>query len=189
MESFSESFFEGFWHVINWPNYEFVLILITVSIVAAFRDWKKLAVITLMIGLGFAFGFTLSQLDLFQINMAVVQFVIAGLIMLFAIFNFTAKGKTLSSKLRVYGAVLFGGAAGLVYKMPLLTQLFGDNIWASFPGFLAGLEAALLMGMLAILILSWLVAEAFGVTKRDWQLGLSGAVLGTALVKLLESLF
>lgn len=189
MESFSESFFEGFWHVINWPNYEFVLLLIAVSVVATFKDWKKLASITLVLSLGFALGFTLHQLDFFEFNAAVFHFIIAGLIMFFAIFNFTAKGKTLTSNLRIYGAALFGISAGLVFKIPLLTQLFGDNVWASFPGFVLGLEVALLAGTFAILMLSWLVAEAFGVARRDWQLGFSGAVLGTAVIKLLESLF
>jgi len=189
MDSLSASFFDGFWHVVNWPDFEFLLFVISVSVVATFNDWKKLSLTTLVFVLGFLIGTLAAYFDLVVLSNETIVLVQAVILMVLAIFNFTPMGKSSNRSFRLIVGGLLGISGGLRLQESLFSQLFGGNFLADLPAFLIGIEAGLIAAVLFMLIFAWLVANAFGLVKRDWMLILSGAVLGVSLTMFLEALF
>lgn len=189
MESFSTTFLEGFWHVINWPNFELLLFVISIAVVATFKDWKKLILISLIFLLGFLLGTLATHYELFTLKESISAFVQAVMLMILAIFNFTVAGKNSNNNFRVFVGGLFGVISGSQFQESLVSQLFKNNFLSELPAFVLGIEAGILAGIFFMLILSWLVANAFGLAKRDWILILSGAVLGIATTIFFDSLF
>jgi hypothetical protein len=64
----------------------------------------------------------------------------------------------------------------------------GTNPWVSLPAFTLGIELGQIIIVIAYIILAWLIENAFSITKRDWNLGVSGGVIGIALIMVIERL-
>jgi len=189
MESIANSFYDGIWHIVNWPKFEFLLFVVAIAALATFKDWKKLLVISLVFTLAFLIGILLAHFNVFDFKASMLLMVQSVLLMVLAIFNFTPAGKTSRGNFRVIAGGLVGLVGGLSVKQPVLLKLLGENFLSDLPAFMLGVEAGVLGAILFILVMSWLVATAFGMPKRDWTLILSGAVIGIALTLLMRALF
>ncbi len=189
METFLHAFYNGIWHVFNWPNFTLLLFILAVAVVATFKDWKALLYISLLFTLGVVLGYLASLSEVYKLPADVLNDAHLAILLLFAIFNLTSPGKTIRAAFRYYLAVLLGLTAGYALKNATFSSMFSNTKWTDFASFTVGIEVAIILGFLGVLLLSWLFANAFKIPKKDFSLILSGAVMGVSALKLLEAIF
>jgi hypothetical protein len=181
-----ELYFElGVRHIADWKGYDHILFIIALCSTYSFADWKKLLLMVTSFTIGHTITLFVAAFDLVKLDADIVEFGIAVTIFLAGIINLTKAGQNKKSNLKVWVAGVFGLIHGLGFSRYYKMISAGDP-WVSLPSFTLGIEAGQVAIVLIILILGWLLANAFKTKPRDWNMVLSGMVIGISLVMALE---
>lgn len=178
----------GIGHITDIQGYDHIVFLIALCTTLTFKDWRRLLLIITLFTLGHTLTLALSAFGWVQVHPPTVEFLIALTIFITGLTNLTKKGQANQGKLKYWMGGIFGLIHGLGFSRYYGMIAEGSNEWVSLPSFTLGIELGQILIVIAFMILAWLLENAFTVGKRDWNLILSGGVLGISLVMMLERL-
>ncbi len=182
----------GLKHVLDIDGYDHVLFLIALSVPYAFKDWKRVLILVSLFTLGHTLALILSVFEVVIIKASLVEFLIPITILITALFHlFTAgkSGKKESITFVAFVTLFFGIIHGLGFSNYFKSILPGSSTDKLIPllEFALGIEAAQIVVVLIVLLLSYIVQTFFRFSKRDWTLVMSAFVVGVVLPMIIKS--
>lgn len=179
----------GFEHIADPNGYDHILFVIALCAIYTLRDWKKVLLLVTAFTLGHSLTLALATLQIISFRSEVVEFLIPITILITAIVNLfhrvpktTLVTEEKSSPLRYPLAIGFGLIHGMGFSS-YLHSLLGDesSIVQPLLAFNLGLELGQIMIVLIVLVVAFVMIELARVSKRTWNLVLSGIIAGMAL--------
>ena len=192
MSAFWIYFEIGVRHVLDLFAYDHVLFLIALTVPYSFKDWKRLLLLVSLFTVGHTMALLLSVFGVIIIKGNLVEFVIPITILIVAFFNlFTARksSKNESISVVILITLFFGIIHGLGFASYFKSLLGGSSQSKLLPlsEFALGIEAAQIVVVFVVLILSYIVQTFFRFSKRDWTLVMSSFIIGVVLPMIVES--
>ncbi len=182
----------GLRHVLDLFAYDHVLFLIALTVPYAFKDWKRLLLLVSIFTIGHTLALLLSVFGVIIIKGNLVEFLIPITILIVAFFHLFTAGK--SSKKESISVIVFvtlflGIIHGLGFASYFKSLLGGSPQSKLLPlsEFALGIEAAQIVVVFVVLILSYIVQTFFRFSKRDWTLVMSSFIIGVVLPMIVES--
>ncbi len=192
MSEFMLYFKIGLNHVLDINGYDHVLFLIALTVPYAFKDWKRVLLLVTLFTVGHTLALILSVYEIVIIKAYLVEFLIPITILVAAAFHlFTAgkSGKNESITFVAFVTLFFGVIHGLGFSNYFKTILPGSSTDKLLPllEFALGIEAAQIIVVIIVLLLSYIVQTFFRFSKRDWTLVMSAFVIGVVLPMIIKS--
>ena len=199
MESIFSTFLTlGFEHISDIKAYDHILFLVALCAIYRLSAWKKVLILVTAFTIGHSITLALAALNIISFSTKIVEFLIPVTILITSLFNVwkrdnEASKQTLFSKkinITYLLALFFGTIHGMGFSnflrstlMPgeedsLISQLFAFNI---------GVELGQLMIVAIILGCAYLALNIFKVKQREWNLFVSGAAAGVALILMMDT--
>lgn len=182
----------GLKHVLDIHAYDHVMFLMALTIPYAFKDWKRILLLVTIFTIGHTVALLLSVYGVVTIKVNLVEFLIPITILITAFFNFFTAGKsskTESINLVFFITLFFGIIHGLGFSNYFKTILGGSANSKLIPlgEFALGIEAAQIIVVFIVLIISYIVQTIFRFSKRDWTLAMSAFIIGVVIPMVIES--
>ena len=182
----------GLRHVLDLFAYDHVLFLIALTVPYAFKDWKRLLLLVSIFTIGHTLALLLSVFGVIIIKGNLVEFLIPITILIVAFFHLFTAGKSSkkeSISVIVFVTLFFGIIHGLGFASYFKSLLGGSPQSKLLPlsEFALGIEAAQIVVVFVVLILSYIVQTFFRFSKRDWTLVMSSFIIGVVLPMIIES--
>ncbi|MBQ0907338.1 HupE/UreJ family protein [Flavobacterium sp. F-328] len=182
----------GLKHVLDLNAYDHVLFLMALAVPYAFKDWKRVVLLVTLFTLGHTMALVLSVFEIIVIKANVVEFLIPITILITALFNLFTAGKNNkkeSINLVVFITLFFGIIHGLGFSNYFKSILGGDAASKVLPlaEFALGIEAAQMIVVFVLLVLSYIVQTVFRFSKRDWTLVMSAFIIGVVIPMIIAS--
>ncbi|UFH36562.1 HupE/UreJ family protein [Flavobacterium acetivorans] len=182
----------GLQHVLDIKAYDHVLFLIALAIPFSFKDWKRIVLLVTLFTVGHTMALLLSVMGIIAIKVNVVELLIPITILITALFNLFTAGKSNkkeSINLIFFVTLFFGIIHGLGFSNYFKSILGGSATSKLLPlaEFALGIEAAQIIVVFVVLILSYIVQTVFRFSKRDWTLVMSAFVIGVVLPMIIEN--
>ena len=182
----------GLRHVLDRFAYDHVLFLIALTVPYAFKDWKRLLLLVSIFTIGHTLALLLSVFGMIVIKGHLVEFLIPITILIVAVFNLFTAGKSSKNEsisVVVFITLFFGIIHGLGFASYFKSLLGGSPQSKLLPlsEFALGIEAAQIIVVFVVLILSYIVQTFFRFSKRDWTLVMSSFIIGVVLPMIIES--
>lgn len=192
MSEFLIYFEIGMRHVLNISAYDHVLFLIALTVPYAFKDWKRVLILISIFTIGHTLALMLSVFGVVIIKVNLVEFLIPITILITAAFHlFTAGKSSKNESISIIGFItlFFGIIHGLGFANYFKTILGGSASDKLLPllEFATGIEAAQIIVVFIVLVLSYIVQTFFRFSRRDWTLVMSSFVIGVVLPMIVES--
>lgn len=192
MSEFWMYFNIGLKHVLNINAYDHVLFLIALTVPYAFKDWTKLLILISLFTIGHSLALLLSVFGVIIINANLVEFIIPITILIVALFNLFTAGKNSKNESITLIAIVtlfFGIVHGLGFSNYFKTILPGNATDKLLPlsEFALGIEAAQIIVVFVVLIISYIVQTIFRFSKRDWTLVMSAFIIGVVIPLIIQS--
>jgi hypothetical protein len=192
MSDFWIFFKVGLQHVLDINGYDHLLFLIALTVPYAFKDWKRMLILVSIFTLGHTLALFLSVFNVIVVKSVWVELLIPFTILITAFFNlFTAGKSSKQDSISFIGAVtlFFGIIHGLGFSNYFKALLPGkptDKL-APLLEFALGIEAAQIIIILLVLLLSFVVQTLFRFNKRDFTLIMSAFVIGVVVPLILNN--
>ena len=182
----------GLKHVLDIYAYDHVLFLIALSIPFSFKDWKRIVLLVSLFTVGHTLALILSVFGIIAVKVNVVELLIPITILITALFNLFTAGKSSkkeSVNLVFFITLFFGIIHGLGFSNYFKTILGGSPSSKLLPlgEFALGIEAAQIVVVFIVLILSYIVQTVFRFSKRDWTLVMSAFIIGVVVPLIIAS--
>ena len=182
----------GLKHVLDIHAYDHVLFLIALAVPFSFKDWKQIVLLVSMFTIGHTLALLLSIFGIIAIKVNVVELLIPITILITALFNLFTAGKSSkkeSVNLVFFITLFFGIIHGLGFSNYFKSILGGTPSSKLIPlgEFALGIEAAQIVVVFVVLVLSYIVQTVFRFSKRDWTLVMSAFIIGVVLPMIVES--
>ena len=191
MSEFWLYFQVGLKHVLDINAYDHVLFLIALSVPYSFKDWKRVLFLVTIFTLGHTLALFLSVFDILTIQVNIVEFLIPVTILITALYHLFTAGKLGKKNLNTAGSItlFFGVIHGLGFSNYFKSILPGDASAKLLPllEFALGIEAAQIIVVLAVLLISYFMQLIFRFNSRDWSLIGASFVIGVVVPMLIES--
>lgn len=176
----------GLKHVLDINSYDHVLFLIALAIPFTFKDWKRLVLLVSLFTIGHTMALMLSVFGIITIKVSVVELLIPITILITAFYNLFTAGKSSKKEglnLIFFVTLFFGIIHGLGFSNYFKSILGGDAVSKILPlsEYALGIEAAQIVVVFIVLILSYIVQTVFRFSRRDWALVFSAFVIGVVL--------
>ncbi|MFB9077571.1 HupE/UreJ family protein [Flavobacterium procerum] len=182
----------GLKHVLDINAYDHVLFLIALTVPYLFKDWKRILILVSVFTVGHTLALLLSVYGIVAIKVNLVEFLIPITILITAVYHLFTAGKTSkndSINLVFFITLFFGIIHGLGFSNYFKTILGGSPSSKLLPlgEFALGIEAAQLIVVFVVLVISSIVQTVFRFSKRDWALVMSAFVIGVVIPMIIES--
>jgi hypothetical protein len=182
----------GLKHVLDIHAYDHVLFLTALTTPYAFKDWKRILLLVTVFTVGHTLALLLSVFGIIAVKANLVEFLIPITILVAAMFNLFTAGKASKNEsvnLVFFLTLFFGIIHGLGFSNYFKTILGGTPSSKLVPllEFALGIEAAQLIVVFVVLILSYIVQTVFRFSKRDWALVMSAFIIGVVIPMIVES--
>ena len=182
----------GLHHVLDINAYDHVLFLIAMTVPYAFKDWSRVLLLVSIFTIGHTIALILSVFGIIVVKVNLIEFMIPITILFTALYNLFTSGKSSkNNSISIIGFVtlFFGIIHGLGFSNYFKTILSGSPQSKLLPlgEFALGIEAAQLIVVLVVLIISYLIQTVFRFSKRDFTLVLSSFVIGVVIPLIINS--
>jgi len=182
----------GLKHVLDINAYDHVLFLIALTVPYLFKDWKRIFILVSIFTIGHTLALILSVYEIVTIKVNLVEFLIPITILITALYHLFTAGKTSkndSINLVFFITLFFGIIHGLGFSNYFKTILGGSPTSKLIPlgEFALGIEAAQLIVVFVVLVISYIVQTVFRFSKRDWALVMSAFIIGVVIPMIIES--
>ncbi|OYQ42009.1 HupE / UreJ protein [Flavobacterium cyanobacteriorum] len=173
----------GLRHVLDINGYDHMLFLTALTVPYAFRQWRILLLLLTLFTIGHTMSLILSVYGIISIKPVIIEFLILVTILFAALYNFAKAGKSYKEEnisVLAIGTLFFGIIHGLGFSNFFKNMIMAGNESKLLPllEFALGIEAAQIIVVIAILILSWVIQNFFRVSRRDWVLVISAFISG-----------
>nr|MBC7613812.1 HupE/UreJ family protein [Pseudopedobacter sp.] len=188
MQDFSLYFELGWQHILDWQGYDHILFVAALCGVYLIADWKKILVLVTAFTIGHSITLALSVFHQILIPSKWIEFLIPITILITA-FVHIARKRPYKNKFNpnYILALLFGLIHGMGFSN-YLKSLLGksNNVVAELLAFNLGLEFGQIIIVFSVLLVSFIAVQLIRVQKREWNLFLSSAIFGIALIMTIE---
>lgn len=186
MDIFSLYFELGWQHILDLGGYDHILFVMALCGIYTPGDWKKVLVLVTAFTIGHSLALALSVLNIVQIDSGLIEFLIPLSIVITALSNIV-RGKKEGRSFKYAVSAFFGLIHGMGFSNYLRSLLGGESdLVVPLLGFNAGLEFGQVIIVLVVLLLAQLAIKYFNVSRRDWNMFLSSAIFGIALIMCIE---
>lgn len=183
----------GFDHISDLNAYDHIIFIVALCAVYKVQEWRRVLILVTAFTIGHSITLALATLGIIIIPTDIIEFLIPVTIFATCIFNvFKQSADRSGAKVRLnYLLALF---FGLIHGMGFsnyLRALLGEEESLLVPllSFNVGLELGQLM-IVAIVMAGATIATAFFLARhREWNLFISGAAGGIAVILMLETKF
>lgn len=182
----------GFEHITDSQGYDHILFVMALCTIYTLTDWKKVLILVTAFTIGHSVTLALATLGLVTFRSDIIELLIPITIVLTALLNIfqkNGKGKQSSGSGSRYPLALgFGLIHGLGFSN-YLRALLGKEavIWKPLLAFNIGLELGQLVIVFVFLLIAFIATEMLRASKPNWNLVLSGIILGMALSLILHN--
>lgn len=192
MQEFWIFFKIGLNHVLDIHGYDHVLFLIALTVPYTFKDWSRILLLVTIFTVGHTLALLLSVFNIIVVKANIVEFIIPITILITAFYNlFTAGKSSKKESITFIGFVtlFFGIIHGLGFSNYFKTILSGEAIdkLPNLLEFALGIEAAQIIVVLVVLLLSFVFQTLFRFNKRDFTLTMSAFVIGVVIPLIIDS--
>lgn len=182
----------GLKHVLDINAYDHVLFLIALTVPYTFKDWKRILLLVSVFTIGHTLALVLSVFGIIAIKVNIVEFLIPITILITALFHLFTAGKATKNdgiNLIFFVTLFFGIIHGLGFSNYFKSILGGSPSSKLLPlgEFALGIEAAQLVVVFVVLVISYIVQTVFRFSKRDWALVMSAFIIGVVIPMIIES--
>ncbi len=176
----------GINHVLNFNGYDHVLFLIALTVPYALKDWKRILILVSIFTIGHTLALLLSIFNIVIVKVTFVEFLIPITILITAFYNIFTAGKSSKQGGISFVALVtltFGVIHGLGFSNYFKSMITGNTIDKLVPtlAFALGIEAAQMIIIGCVLIVSFIMQTLFRFNKRDFTLLMSAFVLGVVV--------
>ncbi|MFK7808193.1 MAG: HupE/UreJ family protein [Saprospiraceae bacterium] len=190
MNGFSFYLNFGFDHILDMDALDHIAFLVALCAIYNFRQWKTLLVLVTAFTIGHSITLGLAATDTLRFKKEWIEFLIPVTILLTALHNVFRKGaiESASAKDNYLLALGFGFIHGMGFSNTLKSMLMPGEESQFIQQLLAfniGVELGQLIIVGIILAITYLALDIFKVKQRDWNLFVSGAAAGVAVVLIL----
>ena len=178
----------GWQHIIAWDGYDHILFIMALSAIYMLRDWKKVLVLVTAFTIGHAITLALSVANVVYVQSSLIELLIPITIWITALFNMFKKELSPQKvQLNYLFALFFGLVHGMAFSA-YLKSLIGtqENIVQPLLAFNLGLEVGQMMVVAGVLLLAGIIVNVTGVKRRNWNIYLSAAIFGVAVLITIE---
>ena len=191
MSQFGLYFELGLEHILDPRGYDHILFVIALCALYVAKDWLKVLILVTAFTIGHSITLALATLDLITVDPGLIEFLIPVTIFITAFSNLFIRTDSIKkSKLQTNYilALFFGLIHGLGFSNYLRSLLGKDeSIITQLLAFNIGLEVGQIIIVVAFMVFSFTLVDIFRINRRDWKLIISSAVMGIALMMILES--
>ncbi|OXA91665.1 HupE/UreJ family protein [Flavobacterium hercynium] len=182
----------GLKHVLDINAYDHVLFLIALTVPYTFKDWKRILILVSVFTVGHTLALMLSVFGIVAVKVSLVEFLIPITILITAFFHLFTAGKATKNEslnLIFFVTLFFGIIHGLGFSNYFKTILGGTPTSKLLPlgEFALGIEAAQIIVVFVVLVLSYIVQTVFRFSKRDWALVMSAFIIGVVVPMIISS--
>ena len=183
MNDFSFYFKIGWEHIITIEALDHIFFIAALAAIYMLKDWKQVLVLVTAFTLGHTITLILSSLNLLEVSSGWVEFLVPCTIVFTAISNlFLKKFSSQAIRINYLLALFFGLIHGLAFANTLRMIIAQDQSFAlSMFSFSLGLESGQILIVFIILLLAELIVGLCKITRRDWVVFLSAAVMALAI--------
>ena len=199
MESIFSTFLTlGFEHISDIKAYDHILFLVALCAIYRLSQWKKVLILVTAFTIGHSITLALAALEIISFPTKIIEFLIPVTILITSLFNVwkrdnTNSEQTLFSKkinITYLLALFFGTIHGMGFSNFLRSTLMPgeeDSLVSQLFAFNVGVELGQLMIVAIILGGAYLALNVFKVKQREWNLFVSGAAAGVALILMMDT--
>ena len=188
MKDFIFYFKIGWFHIMSTAATDHLFFIAVLAIIYSFADWRKVLVLITAFTIGHAITLFLSVLELINLNIDWVEFLIPCTILVTAMMNLLFQKQQVASHAIQYGIALgFGLIHGLGYANYIRMILSADQqlLWGLF-SFNLGLEAGQIVVVCLVLLTVWVSSMIHAKAHMRWVSFVSAFVLFFALKLAIE---
>ena len=183
----------GFEHISDIEAYDHILFVVALCAIYRLEQWRSVLILVTAFTIGHSLTLALAALHIIPINEAVVEFLIPVTILLTAVYNvsiYAANFDKQSLRTKYTLAVFFGLVHGMGFSN-YFSMLLGKSQSIVIPllAFNIGIEIGQLVIVLLSLTAAYIAFNIFKVKQREWNLFISGAIAGIALILIMETKF
>ena len=192
MAEFWTFFQVGLRHVLDINAYDHILFLVALTAPFLFKDWKQILILVTVFTIGHTVAMTLSVYNVIRMRSVIIEFLIPISILATALFSLFGGGKppkAQSQTIILLITLFFGIIHGLGFSSYFKSILSGtptDKLLPLFQ-FALGIEAAQVIVVMCMLIISYAIQSFTKFNKRDWTLILSAFVIGVVLPMIIDN--
>lgn len=172
----------GLEHVLDWQAYDHILFLIVLVATYSFAGWKRVLWLVTIFTIGHTLALFLSVYELVSLSSNYVELLIPITILITALYNIITsrkREKQRSAGLLYVATAFFGIIHGLGFSTYFrMIASNTENKLLPLMEFALGIEAALIIVAIAVLILAFIFLNILRINRRDWILVISSIVIG-----------
>ena len=185
MGDFKLYFGIGIEHILNPEALDHILFVAALCLRYLMKDWKKVIVLVTAFTIGHSVTLALSALGLVHFATRWIEFLIPLTIVATALNNLVQRKDRVEHPSRLpliyFFALFFGLIHGLAFAGTLVSLVGKDDLILPLLAFNLGIEAAQLVVVAAILLISFIFVQAIKIRRIWWVRGASALVLLASL--------
>jgi len=185
MQVFKIYFGIGIDHILNWEALDHILFVAALCLRYLMKDWKKVIVLVTAFTIGHSVTLALSALRMVHFSTRWIEFLIPMTIVATAVNNLAQRTNRVEHPSRLpiiyFFALFFGLIHGLAFANTLISLVDKGNLVLPLLAFNLGIEAAQLVVVAAILLISFIFVQLIRIRRVWWVRGASALVLIASL--------
>lgn len=183
MSNFSVYFLLGLEHILNWAALDHLLFILSLTCIYTYLDYKKILWLVTAFTLGHSITLALATLQVIQVNMKWVEFLIPCTILISAIANLIK----IKKEYKYIVVAFFGLIHGLGFSNYLQSLLGAENsLFTPLLAFNIGLELGQIVVVSLILTSSIISLHVFHWKQKHYIKVMSGITIGLVLPMIIE---
>ncbi len=181
----------GFDHILDLNAYDHILFVVALCAVYMIKDWRKILVLVTAFTIGHSITLALSALKIVVFPADIIEFLIPLTIFITAVFNVSKRHDSEHMiRWNYLLALFFGWIHGLGFSN-FFKSLMGkdENIIGPLFAFNIGVELGQLVIVGLTMLVGYIIVNVVGAKHREWNLFVSGAAAGIAIILMMSAKF
>jgi hypothetical protein len=190
MDELITNFLFGFWHVLDLQAYDHILFIALLAVPYLFNSWRKLVLLVTAFTIGHSISLLLVVFGNVTFSTAYIEFLIPVTIAITALYNIFTAGRRHRNNTPWFTAMIalfFGLVHGFGFSsaFQMLAAGSDQNTLLLLLEFALGIEAAQLLIVLIVLIITFIFTGIFRFNKKEWTQIISAIILGIVIPMLI----
>jgi len=181
MQEFNLYFKLGTEHILTWEALDHILFVAALCLRYQLNDWKKVVVLVTAFTIGHSLTLALSAMGLVHLPTRWIEFLIPLTIVATALNNLAQRGRQMEHPSRLpliyFFALFFGLIHGLAYATTFVSLEGKEGLFIHLLAFNLGIEAAQLLVVTVILLISFIFVQMVKLRRLWWVWGASVLIL------------
>jgi len=179
MQDFTFYFQLGTEHILTLDALDHILFVTALCLRYLWKDWKKVVVLVTAFTIGHSLTLALSALNYIHVNAGWIEFLIPLTIAATCVNNIFQQHTEQQKRLPLiyFFALFFGLIHGLAFAGQFLSLEGKEGLVAHLLAFNLGIEAAQLLIVLLVLLITFAVVQLLKLSRTVWLRGASAVIL------------